>query len=191
MNLKPLLLAPLLCLSACSSYEVLEAQQHAYDPATSARIRLYGNNGIPAAYWPGQDCKMQGQRIEAYGYDLAEKVGSTLGGHKIKSIGMPASWKSTHLSYGESYTEVIVPAEKPTVVKVAMVTDVASCSAPPRVLVPQAGKDYEAYLKMGGGKCSGELHALSSDEVARPDHNVRAGVCWNGEMKFPAEQGVE
>ncbi|NVZ71743.1 hypothetical protein [Pseudomonas costantinii] len=155
----------LLLLSGCGStnYE----KPIPYDQASTARIRLFGNNGLPVAINPGQDCDSSKEPIYAYGYSFADKFNSTLGQHTKRSVGMPPSWRSDRLSYGESYTEFVIPAGVPSVVSMKMLAAEASCVPDPRVFTPEAGKDYEAYLYRKNGFCSGVIQLLS--DIESPD----------------------
>jgi len=175
--LKTLLLAlfSVLFLSGCgsTSYE----KPTPYDQATTARIRLFGNNGLPVAINPGQDCASSKESLYAYGYTLADKINSTLGQHTKRSVGMPASWRSDHLSYGESYTEFVIPAGLPSVVVMKMLSGEAFCVPAPRVFVPEAGKDYEAYLLRQGGQCGGVIRLLSGVEAPGAVAEVPSSRC--------------
>lgn len=180
--MKPLLLALssalLLCGCGSTSYEK-PIQEQPYDQTTTARIRLFGNNGLPVAINPGQDCASSKKPLLAYGYTVADKVNSTLGKHTVRSAGMPASWRSEHLSYGESYSEFVIPAGQPSVVAMQMVTEQVVCLPPNRVFVPVAGKDYEAYLKRSNGQCSGVIRLLSSSETPGTTAEVPSSSCAN------------
>ncbi|WP_426133451.1 hypothetical protein [Pseudomonas sp. PWP3-1b2] len=164
-----------LLLSGCSvtGYE----KPIPYDQATTARIRLFGNNGLPVAGNPGQDCASSKEPLFAYGYTVADKVNSTLGQHTKRSIGMPASWRSDHLSYGESYAEFVIPAGVPSVVVMKMVTGEAFCVPDARVFVPEAGKDYEAYLQRQDGYCGGVIRLLSGLETPGAIAQVPSNRC--------------
>jgi hypothetical protein len=148
-----------------------------YDPATSARIRIYGNNGQPSGIRIGQDCSSTEEPTPAYGYTLADKLGSTLGQHNNHSIGMPASWRTQHPAWGDSYSEFVIPAGKPSVIKMELVTEQVSCMALARLLVPQAGQDYEAYLMYEGSRCRGTVRLLSNPEDAEPGSEVQTVSC--------------
>lgn len=164
-----------LLLSGCSStnYE----KPIPYDQATTARIRLFGNNSLPVAINPAQDCASTKEPLYAYGYTFADKINSTLGQHSKRSVGMPASWRSDHLSYGESYAEFVIPAGVPSVVVMKMVTGEAFCVPDARVFVPEAGKDYEAYLQRQGGRCGGVIRLLSSAETPGAVAEVPSSRC--------------
>jgi hypothetical protein len=175
--LKTLLLTlfSVLFLSGCSSTS--NEKSFPYDQATTARIRLFGNNGLPVAINPGQDCASSKEPLYAYGYTVADKVNSTLGQHTKRSVGMPASWRSDHLSYGESYAEFVIPAGLPSVVVMKMLTGEAFCVPDPRVFVPEAGKDYEAYLQRQGGQCGGVIRLLSDVEAPGAVAEVPSSRC--------------
>lgn len=170
-----LTLFSVLLLSGCGSarYE----KPIPYDQATTARIRLFGNNGLPVAINPGQDCASSKEPLFAYGYTVADKVNSTLGQHTKRSVGMPASWRSEHLSYGESYAEFVVPAGVPSVVVMKMVAAEASCVPDARVFVPEAGKDYEAYLQRQDWQCGGVIRLLSGLETPGAIAHVPSNSC--------------
>lgn len=180
LTLKILLLALFsgLVLCGCSS-AIHEApiELQPYDQATTARIRLFGNNGLPAAINPGQDCTSSKKPILAYGYTVADKVNSTLGRHTMRSVGMPASWKSDNLSYGESYSEFVIPAGEPTVLLLKMSTEQLSCVPPRLTFVPEAGKDYEAYLERHDGRCGTMIQLLSQLEKPGPNAQIRSSSC--------------
>ncbi len=178
MNIRLLAIFSTLLLSGCGSINHKQPiQEQPYDQATSARIRLFGNNGLPAAINPGQDCASSKEPIYAYGDTLADKFNSTLGKHTIRSIGMPASWRSDHLSYGESYSEFVIPAGAPSVVVMKMVTDQFRCVPAPQVFTPEAGKDYEAYLDRHDWRCGGVIRLLSGLETPGPVAEVPSTSC--------------
>jgi len=167
-----------LLLSGCATtHNEPPIQEQPYDRAATARIRLFGNNGLPVAINPGQDCASSKEPLLAYGQTLADKINSSLGQHTKRSVGMPASWRSDHLSYGESYSEFVIPAGKPSVIVMKLVTDGLICMAPARVFVPEAGKDYEAYLDRYDGKCIGRVRLLSGLEAPGPTADVPSGIC--------------
>ena len=90
---------------------------------------------------------------------------------------MPASWRSEHLSYGESYAEFVIPAGVPSVVVMKMVAAEASCVPDPRVFVPEAGKDYEAYLQRQDWQCGGVIRLLSGLETPGAVAHVPSNSC--------------
>ncbi|WP_265533287.1 hypothetical protein [Pseudomonas saponiphila] len=178
MKIRLLVFISVLSVSGCGSNNYQQSpQEQPYDPATTARIRLFGNNGLPAAIKPGQDCMSKQEPVYAYGYSLADKVNSTLGQHTRRSVGMPASWRSEHLSYGESYAEFVIPAGKPSVVLMKMVAGQAFCLPPANVFEPQPGKDYEAYLHRQSGTCMGVIRQLSTLENPGPAADVSSDSC--------------
>lgn len=178
MKILLLALFSALLLSGCGSTNYEQPiQEQPYDQATSARIRLFGNNGLPVAINPGQDCASSKEPLFAYGYTIADQVNSTVGRHTKRSVGMPSSWRSDHLSYGESYSEFVIPAGAPSVVVMKMVTDQAFCVPPTRVFIPEAGKDYEAYLDRHDGKCGGVIRLLSGLETPGPIAEVPSSSC--------------
>lgn len=178
MKIYLLAISSVLFLSGCGSTNHEQPiQDQPYDLTTTARIRLFGNNGLPVAINPGQDCDSSKEPRLAYGYTVADKIKSTLGQHTKRSIGMPASWKSEHLSYGESYSEFVIPAGKPSVVVMKLVTDQASCVLDARVFVPEAGKDYEAYLDRHEWRCGSVIRLLSGLETPGPIAEVTSGSC--------------
>jgi len=167
-----------LLLSGCvSTNDQQPVQVQPYDQATSARIRLFGNNGLPVAINPGQDCASSKEPIFAYGYTVADKVNSSVGQHTRRSVGMPASWRSGHLSYGESYAEFVIPAGAPSVVMMKLVSDQVFCVPPDRVLVPEAGRDYEAFLDRHEGKCRAVIRLLSDQETPGRIAEVPSNSC--------------
>ncbi|WP_338522488.1 hypothetical protein NUH87_20655 [Pseudomonas batumici] len=178
MNIRLLICLTVVLLGGCSSAkDVSRAQSVVYDPTTSARIRLFGNNGLPVAIKPGQDCASTEEPVLAYGYTVADKLNSTLGRHTNQSIGMPASWRSDHPNYGESYSEFVIPAGKPSVILMKMEAGEVFCLPSARVLVPQAGQDYEAYLTRKDGMCSGTVRLLSALESPGTAADVPVGIC--------------
>jgi len=62
-----------LLLSGCGSTNYEQPiQEQPYDQAISARIRLFGNNGLLVAINPGQDCASSKEPLYAYGYTVAD-----------------------------------------------------------------------------------------------------------------------
>ncbi|MGC6369016.1 hypothetical protein [Pseudomonas sp. K2I15] len=161
----PLALACLM-LGACSyTKTTLPNDQEAarYDPATSARVRIFSSPEFIGAYQPGKSCAQLDTKAVNRGlidttvykhqesYILWRKVdlrGMQPENYQNNVIGIPPSQATQRLQTDRlSYSEFVLPAGKPSVVHVKYLAQDGSCSPPPIMFEPQAGKDYEVSLQ--------------------------------------------
>ncbi|KPG98864.1 hypothetical protein [Pseudomonas sp. RIT-PI-r] len=176
------------CLFASGCAQIVpvvnEAEQQKYDPASTARIRVYSNPNIRASYTPGKSCEEYKANADA---EVSRKkgqvnlLGMSPGQYENEVIGMRPSWHSAHLSYREKYSELVLPAGVPTVISIISFQGVM-CNAPARSFTPRAGKDYEAYLAFQTkhaalGICQVVIQELSDRETPEPDEVVKTGIC--------------
>ena len=167
-----------------------------YNPAEQARIRLFGQNQKPTIMTSGIDCEQgkKGDKInvggglgDAFGSFIPFKIipifmdggglgdafGSFIGSAKNKSIGIPETETTRHLSEQNGilskamYKEFVIPANKPVNVQAAYIgltttaTSVqektiayeGSCHSDTVSFVPQAGHDYEVISLKQGSNC--------------------------------------
>ena len=145
-----------------------------YNPAEQARIRLFGQNQKPTIMTSGIDCEQgkKGDKINVGG-GLGDAFGSFIGSAKNKSIGIPETETTRHLSEQNGilskamYKEFVIPANKPVNVQAAYIgltttaTSVqektiayeGSCHSDTVSFVPQAGHDYEVISLKQGSNC--------------------------------------
>ncbi|MDD2050678.1 hypothetical protein [Pseudomonas putida] len=139
---------------------VVEAQK--YDPASTARIRIFSGQGIYAGYVVGQTC-------EEY-YNVSKKSGIipppgwrvvrdhtkeelssiTLrypSDYQNNIIGMPGSAKTQNVNTTNGYfDERVMPAGQTFIASLWFGAAKSSCSPASASFIPQAGKDYEVRL---------------------------------------------
>lgn len=184
------LMAAAALLFGCSTAS--KPAQAAYDPATSARIRVYGNNGFGVVFYQGKTCLPDadegGTRVSgAWG----QAFGALAGVDQNESIGMPASQRSSVPRNGvlarEYFKEYVVRANEPIALKMAFLgTPNVSPSGIPlasvavmrseRVCVPfggvfkpEAAQDYDVYPFVAGSLCASVVARIN-------EHGADEGV---------------
>lgn len=161
-------------LAACSgnSPDVQPSAQADFNPASQARIRLYGQNQKPAIMTYGIDCAsgQKGKKVNIGG-SLGDAFGSFTGTAKNTSIGIPETAHSRQLKNMDGilskafYREMAIPANQAVNVRTAFIglsntletedRDIIlrekSCTSHTASFVPQPGKDYEVIGVKGRG----------------------------------------
>ncbi|WP_051094350.1 hypothetical protein [Bordetella sp. FB-8] len=162
-------------LAGCVTTEMPADTQH-YNPETSARIRLFGQNGKPTIMTvqigQGSDAKTEKVNV---GGGIGDAFGSLLGMSKNDSIGIPATANTQNLSAQNGilskafYREFVIPAGKPVKVNNAYIglgsiTQLAQggtlyfhegdCASNVVRFTPQAGHDYEVGSYLNSNGCS-------------------------------------
>lgn len=182
-----LMLGVSLCLAMGVSTSVWADGSTEYNPAEQARIRLFGQNQKPTIMTSGIDCE-QGQKGEKVnvGGGLGDAFGSFIGSAKNKSIGIPETETTRHLSEQNGilskalYKEFVIPANKPVNVQAAYIgltttaTDAqqttilyeGSCQSNTVSFVPQAGRDYEVLSLKQGKNCGVAVAEVVNSESA-------------------------
>lgn len=172
-------------LAGCATTEMPADTQH-YNPDTSARIRLFGQNGRPSIMivqiGRGNDVKTEEINV---GGGAGDAFSSMLGISKNNSIGIPGTENTKNLANQNGilskafYREFVIPANRPVKVEnayigLANITPMSaqggshyyqegSCTSNMVSFVPQAGKDYEvgSYLTRNG--CSVMVFEIQKD----------------------------
>lgn len=162
-------------LAGCVTTEMPADTQH-YNPETSARIRLFGQNGKPTIMivqiGQGGDAKTEEINV---GGGAGDAFGSLLGMSKNDSIGIPATENTQNLAAHNGilskafYREFVIPAGKPVKVNNAYIglasiaplaqggtlySHEGDCSSNTVSFTPQAGHDYEVGSYLNGNGCS-------------------------------------
>ncbi|MFN9526021.1 MAG: hypothetical protein ACK561_15670 [Pseudomonadaceae bacterium] len=163
MIVKVVVLVPILLLLGCSSRDVNEIALSQYGPASSARIRVFGNNAHNIWLYPGQQCGETSKSGEINASSsLWGMFKSMANSNDIASIGMPESERTRNLKYGEGYKEFLLPANKPTVVFGRLFAPGVSCNPPSMAFTPAAGKSYEVLIQIDSGMCSVDIGEVQS-----------------------------
>lgn len=172
-------------LAGCAATEMPASTQH-YNPETSARIRLFGQNGRPSIMFVqiGQGNAAKTEKITVGG-SLGDAFGSMLGMSKNESIGMPATENTQNLAAQNGilskafYREFVIPAGKPVKVQgayigLSSITPLAQggslyyhegdCSSNMVSFVPQAGQNYEVDSYLSGNGCSVVVFDIKSTD---------------------------
>ena len=172
-------------LSGCASTQLPGADQN-YDPSASARIRLFGQNGMPTVMKVQTDQKANGGEIEInVGGSLGDAFGSLMGTVSNQSIGIPETENTQNLKEMNGilskafYREFVIPAGKQVKVRNAFIglsaTSYASvgnmnmthyqksCNGESVKFTPQAGKDYEVGSYLQGRSCFVMVFEIRSD----------------------------
>lgn len=159
----------LVMLAACSTSSSLTAPK--YDPKTSARIRVFGQNAIGIRLYPGKTCMPWDDDgvIKASG-SIRQSWQSFIGTAESTSIGMPSTerlrQRRDQRFAKEFYNEYVLNASGPVVISMGF--DGSSphmwrhCNPPAVMFSPEAGKDYEASLVLAGKYCY-----VSLDEIQK------------------------
>ncbi|NWC95332.1 MULTISPECIES: hypothetical protein [unclassified Pseudomonas] len=191
-----------LMLGACSyTKTTLPNDQEAarYDPATSARVRIFTSPEFIGSYQPGQSCAQLNTHAANRGlidttvykhqesYMLWRTVdlrGMQPENYQNNVIGMPPSQATQRLQTDRlSYSEFVLPAGKPSVVQVRYSAPDGSCDAPPVMFEPQAGKDYEVSMQfskdgfIATARCQVNVVALGGEAAVKQSAPVATKPC--------------
>lgn len=193
------LLAAACLLTGCATTpdpKVL-ARIAAADPATLARVRIYGNNGTGIVFYRNTSCipnSSDGSTRVSGG--IGQSFGAFVGSDQNMTIGMPPSDRSTHSRNGilarEYFKEYQVKGDEPMTVTMGfMGTPIASsfgafratgqaesCRIPGGVFVPKAGQDYDVYLdvRRKEGVCLMSVSAIGAkgEAIVQPVQVAKA-----------------
>jgi hypothetical protein len=137
-----LLLAGL--LAACASSE---QDPGSYDPEREARIRVF--HGPSVYIYLGNICDGRSHPV------IHAAVGGFSYAARNRRIGMPVAEDTPR-----SFHEYAIPAGKPVTVRLHWQAQNASgswehCGPTHLMFTPQAGQDYEAFMRFRGGACQG------------------------------------
>lgn len=179
-------------LAACSSNPPVTITKDAeYNPATQARVRLYGQNRHKMLAWHDIDCTSPRQ---SRGFKVDVSVRSTLRAafeaDKNESIGIPETEISRNTGTSQNgllntgfFKEITVSAGLPMNVQSSMASNDGRyrryCKTKIVSFVPKAGKDYEITGVDGKDKkwCSLAVFEIAQDGTTTPvELNARA-VC--------------
>lgn len=185
MKIKILFLFALpLVLAGCVTTE-MPAETQYYNPETSARIRLFGQNGRPSimTVQVGQGSDAKTEEINVGG-GAGDAFGSMLGMTKNDSIGIPETENTKNIATHNGilskafYREFVIPAGKPVEVSgayigLANVTPLAqggslyyhegNCSSNTVSFTPRAGQDYEVGSYLTDKGCSVMVFEIQKD----------------------------
>ncbi|MGE4399429.1 MAG: hypothetical protein AB7D29_07900 [Campylobacterales bacterium] len=171
-----------LTLSGCAS-KVVDVVS--YDSNTSARMRIFGMNGIATYVYTGLDrCDISRSSnvIKASG-GIKDSLKSLLLSRDSHSIGIPSSDRVKNPHHGilsnEFYNEYVIPANKLTTVKASFNSGpgsvVSYCDTISRTFFAEPGRDYEAFLTVKGGYCMLTVQAV--ENTGETNQNIKNITC--------------
>jgi hypothetical protein len=194
------LIASVLSLAGCAATAPAGQAPVAYDPAISARIRVFGNNGFAVVFYPGMACipadRSQGGTRVSGGAGQAFKALLRIG--QNESIGMPLSRRAATPRNGvfakEYFQEYVVPAAQPVALDMAYlgtpnspaanmplagatVAGSARCGPFGGVFQPQAGQDYDVYPLVGNLICMSVVERIDEHGEGRTVQVADAPRC--------------
>jgi hypothetical protein len=159
--------AVLLCALGSSAW----AQESDDVKGPEARIRFFGQAAIAIKFFKNQSC-YGGRGIQASKTNL----GAMFGNSKSITLGMPdtptvASLKSRDgILFNAFYREYAVKANEPLTIYAAYAetTGRTGISCPPfsAVFNPEAGKDYEVTVDVGGPSCVFQIKQIAVKDAA-------------------------
>jgi len=182
-SLTVLAIASLLAGCASTPDPQALARIAAADPATLARVRIYGNNGAGIVFYRSTSCipKSNDGSTRVSG-GAGQSFGALVGSDQNVTIGMPPSDRSTHSRNGilarEYFKEYQVTGGEPLTVTMGFTgTPISSvfgalrvtgqpesCRIPGGAFVPKAGQDYDVYLDLrrNEGMCLMSVSAIGA-----------------------------
>lgn len=201
------LAAGVLILSGCGYNKTNvrnETEAAKYDPATTARIRIYSSPEKLAGFVPGKTCEayhnhpvngtLQGM-IDSRTYDPKQQyilwrkvdlLGMKAEDYQNRVIGIPVTVRAEALKTDRlGYDEFVIPANQPVLVDISYSDHNGGYCYPPDIqFVPKAGQDYEASLEFHkqsfiSSKCSINLVALSGSGSQQETSPVSTSFCGN------------
>jgi hypothetical protein len=153
------------------------------DPATLARIRVFGNNGFGVVFYRNKSCVPKDREggVRASG-SMGQSFKAFVRADQNESIGMPPSQRSAQARDGilakEFFKEYEVKGGEPLTVTmgftgtprppavngVGWLNGPESCSIPGGTFMPEAGKDYDVYLdiRRSQGICLATVEAINA-----------------------------
>lgn len=178
------LISVFLCVimfSGCSSKVVNTVN---YDTSSSARLRIFGMNGIRMVMYPGMnacEAKKSKEAIRASG-GLKQSLKSLFLSQDSNSIGMVETDRVRNPHHGvmsnEFYTEYVIPGNAPTTVATSFSSGPSAkgtasyyCDTITSTFYAEAGKDYEAFLKINNPEGYCELIVQSIDKSGNTTTN--------------------
>ena len=153
-------------LGGCASSTTGISENAGYNPATHARIRLFGQNGQSTIMYSGIDCGagIEGEKTNVGG-GLGDALASLLLVKENEVLGIPPTEATKNLSKRDGilskafYKEIAIPAGKPVNLQTFPIEVLGptpqkgqrvvllrepSCTSPMMLsFIPEAGKDYE------------------------------------------------
>lgn len=141
-----------LILSSCS-IATTKVQLSEYDAKNSARLRVFGNNGIGMVIYPNMnECPQSSDNGLRVSGKIQQSLNAFLSRQDNISIGMPISdrVKNPYQSIfgNDFYTESIIPAKPITIQSTFTSADHSYCKPITVTFFPEAGKDYETVLNI-------------------------------------------
>jgi hypothetical protein len=133
-------------------------------PTATARVRLFGQNGIMVHFYQNSSCVGgKGPKTTVSG-GVGDAFGSFLGRAKNTSIGMPETPTTADLGKRDGYfskayfREYEIPGNQPMALRMAFQSAAGApgskyCRAFGGTFMPEAGKQYEVTLEVAPNEC--------------------------------------
>lgn len=141
-----------LLLTGCST-ATTKIQPSEYDAKNSARLRVFGNNGIGMVIYTNMnECPLSSENGLRVSGKIQQSINAFLSQEDNISIGMPVSdrVKNPYQSIfgNDFFTELVIPAKPITIQSTFTSADYSYCKPITVTLFPEAGKDYETVLNI-------------------------------------------
>lgn len=167
----------LLLLSGCST-ATTKIQPSEYDAKNSARLRVFGNNGIGMVVYQNiNGCPYEADNGLRVSGKMQQSLNAFLSQQDNLSIGMPISdrVKNPYQSIfgNDFYTESIIPAKPITIQSTFTSADQSYCKPITVTFFPEAGKDYETVLNINNIDCYCQLKILRIDNDGNSFEDVK------------------
>lgn len=175
--------------SAASSAAPAATEQEAAPARTSARVRLFGQNGVLVEFFQNSTCVGGGQKTSVSG-GMGDAFSSFAGRAKNISIGMKETPNTENLAKRDGFMskayfrEYEVAGNQPITLKMHFRNTPGKslvCRNVGGTFTPEAGKDYEVAMDIHSDGCVASVQEIGQDaqgKVLMQDIKVEpAAVC--------------
>jgi hypothetical protein len=158
------LLLSLCALTGASAQEAAPAAPSTETATATARVRLFGQNGIMVHFYQNSSCVGGKEPKTTVSGGVGDAFGSFLGRAKNTSIGMPETPTTADLGKRDGYfskayfREYEIPGNQPMALRMAFQSGGGApgskyCRAFGGTFTPEAGKQYEVTLEVAPNEC--------------------------------------
>lgn len=166
--------------AACALFLTLAVPAVAQDAAASrpgtARIRLFGQNGVLVDFYQNSSCVGGDAQKTRVSGGVGDAFSSLFGRAKNSSIGMKDTPNTQNLSKRDGlaskayFREYEIPGNQPLSLRMAFQSGPGvgvRCSNLGGTFTPEAGKDYEVALDFRPGQCVAVVQEIRQDEEGK------------------------